>query len=289
MISRSSQYVGVYVDVSNTAQNGGFGMQFDILREFACRGEAVPVRLNAYVAHDPQRAMEDPSYRSGQRGFHDKLREQGFKVIVKNTKWYRDEKGDRVGKANADLDLAVDALMQSEKLDRVLLVTGDGDFVKVVAALQNKGCRVEVVAFDNVSPDLRSEADNYLSGYLIPNLLGFPSAVNAAKGKNWGELGSRVRGTCYYYNQTKGFGFLRFMKQVNATLWDVDSRKPDSPYSTAFFHYSDLPSEIDPSVLPTRETIFEFDLKKSAKSEEGEEQVSFAAGSMKALSTSSQG
>ena len=286
MANRSGQCVGVYVDVSNIAQNGGFGMQFDVLREFACRKEAIPVRLNAYVAHDPQRAAEDPVYRSGQRGFHDKLREQGFKVIVKNTKWYRDEKGDRVGKANADLDLAVDALMQSEKLDRVLLVTGDGDFVKVVAALQNKGCRVEVVAFDNVSPELRSEADKFVSGYLIPNLLGFPPAVPGVKGKNWGELGSRVRGTCYYYNQAKGFGFLRFMKQINATLWDVDSRKPDSPYSTAFFHCTDLPDEIDPTFLPTRETIFEFDLKKSSKKEEGEEQVSFAAGSMKALSVS---
>ena len=285
MMSRNSQHVGVYVDVSNITQNGGFGMQFNILREFACRGDAIPVRLNAYVAHDPQRAMDDPAYKSGQRGFHDKLREQGFKVIVKNTKWYRDEKGDRVGKANADLDLAVDALMQSEKLDRVMLVTGDGDFVKVVAALQNKGCRVEVVAFDNVSPELRSEADNFLSGYLIPNLLGFTSIVTTTKGKEWGEVGSRVRGTCYYYNQSKGFGFLRFMKEISMALWDVDSRKPESPYSTAFFHRTDLPSEIDPLLLPTRETIFEFELKKSTKREEDGEQVSFAVGSLKALST----
>jgi len=285
MMCRNSQYVGVYVDVSNVTQNGGFGMQFDVLREFACRGDAIPVRLNAYVAHDPQRAADDPAYKSGQRGFHDKLREQGFKVIIKNTKWYRDEKGERIGKANADLDLAVDALMQSEKLDRVLLVTGDGDFVKVVAALQNKGCRVEVVAFDNVSPELRSEADEFLSGYLIPNLLGFPSVVPTAKGKSWGEVGSRVRGTCYYYNQSKGFGFLRFMKEISMTLWDVDSRKPESPYSTAFFHRTDLPAEIDPSLLPTREVIFEFELKKSAKSEEENgEHVSFAVGNLKSLS-----
>ena len=36
--------------------------------------------------------------------------------------------------------------------------TGDGDFVQVVRALQNKGCRVEVLAFDNVSEELRREA-----------------------------------------------------------------------------------------------------------------------------------
>jgi hypothetical protein len=261
-------------------------MQFDVLREFACRGGANAVRMNAYVAHDPQRAAEDPAYRNGQRGFHDKLREQGFKVIVKSTKWYRDDKGEKVGKANADLDLAVDALLQSEKLDRVLLATGDGDFVKVVSALQNKGCRVEVVAFDNVSPELRREADLFFSGYLIPNLLGFPSTAVRARGKDWGEIGSRVRGTCYYYNQTKGFGFLRFMNRIGPMLWDVDSRKPDSPYSAAFFHRTDLPDEIDPAILPSREIIFEFELKKSSKGDDEEGQAGFAVGDLKGLLTS---
>jgi hypothetical protein len=47
--------VGVYVDVANIARNGGYGMYYDVLREFACRGEAVPIRLNAYVVFDLDR------------------------------------------------------------------------------------------------------------------------------------------------------------------------------------------------------------------------------------------
>ncbi|WP_247392596.1 NYN domain-containing protein [Ralstonia pseudosolanacearum] len=59
---------------------------------------------------------------------------------MKNVKHFKDEEGNDVSKSNADLDMAVDALTESERLDTVLLVTGDGDFVQVVRALQSKGC-----------------------------------------------------------------------------------------------------------------------------------------------------
>lgn len=259
--------VGVYVDAANIARNGGYGMHYDVLREFACRGEAVPVRLNAYVVYDMDRARDDPDYRAGQYGFHDVIREQGYKVIVKNVKWYADEMGGRIGKANADMEMAVDALLQSQNMDRVLLATGDGDFIQVVNALQNRGCRVEVVAFDNVSSDLRREADMFMSGYLIPGLL-----PPSERGPRWGDIGSRVRGTCYYFNAEKGFGFVRFIKQINDNLWDVDSRKPGSPYKAAFFHVSELPDAALSYELPSRELVFEFELSKATRQPASEEQ-----------------
>ena len=48
--------IGVYVDAANIYRNGGSRMQYDILREFACRDMGEPVRLNAYVTHDADRA-----------------------------------------------------------------------------------------------------------------------------------------------------------------------------------------------------------------------------------------
>jgi uncharacterized LabA/DUF88 family protein len=264
--------VGVYVDVSNIAQNGGYGMHYNILREFACRGDSIPMRLNAYVVHDADRAREDHAYRDGQRGFHDVLREQGFKVIVKNVKWYSDERGGRIGKSNADMELAVDALQQSQNLDRVVLATGDGDFTQVVQALQNRGCRVEIVAFDNVSSDLRRAADMFTSGYLVPGLL--PSLE---RGPRWGEIGSRVRGVCYYFKPDKGYGFLRFMSRISDNLWDVDSRKSGSPYQSVFFHVSELPNNFPLSELPSREIVFEFELTKATKKTELQEQEGLQA------------
>lgn len=259
-IPKSSAKIGVYVDVANINRNGGYGMHYDILREFACRDAAEALRLNAYVSFDPERAREDINYRKGVNGYFSVLREYGFKVIQKNVKWYEDEKGNRYGKANADLDMAVDALLQSQSLDRVLLVTGDGDFVQVVRALQNYGCRVEVAAFDNISRELKREADMFISGYLIPNLLPIKKPDNYPP---WGEINSTVRGYCYHYDEEKGFGFIRYMAKIGPGLWITDSRNSDSPYSSVFFHGSQLPREVNPGNLPSRDMIFEFKLEKS--------------------------
>lgn len=263
--NQSAVRIGVYVDVSNLSQNGGFGMRFDVLRDFACRGNAEPMRLNVYVAFDRERGERDPAYRNGQYGFHSHLRDFGYKVITKEVRWYQDEDGNRYAKANADLDLAVDALLQSEKLNRVLLATGDGDFVQVVRALQNKGCRVEIVAFDNASEDLRREADLFVSGYLVPNLL---PPDQPKGGPAWGEIGSRVRGVCHVHTE-KHYGFLRFMKTIGAELWRTDPRQEDSPYQSVFFHDSSLPREVNASDLPSRNVILEFDLVPSADKTKG--------------------
>ena len=123
----SNSKVGVYVDVANMYSNGGHRMRYDVLRTFASRDNAEMVRLNAYASFDADRAKTDPPYGTSVNNFHSILRDFGYKVITKTVKWYTDEAGKRYGKANADLDLAVDVLLQSQNLDRVLLATGDGD------------------------------------------------------------------------------------------------------------------------------------------------------------------
>ena len=254
--------IGVYVDVSNIAQNGGYGMHYDQLREYACRSHGVAMRLNAYIAYDDEKAKLNPEYKAKTENYHSMLREFGYKVIVKKVKWYMDENNVRLGKANADLDMAVDILSQSDKLDYVLLATGDGDFVQVIKALQSKGCRVEVMAFKNVSNELRREADVFTSGYLIPDLI---PTDNEFYGKTWGEIGSRVRGVCYNWFHDKGYGFLRFIKHLDGDLYKLDTRKTDSPYETVFVHETQLSNQIDAYLLPNRDVIFEFTLEKSDK------------------------
>ncbi|CAJ0792635.1 NYN domain-containing protein [Ralstonia holmesii] len=53
--------------------------------------------------------------------------------------------------------------------DSVLLVTDNGDFVQVVRALQSKGCRVEVLGFENASRELRETAGQFIDGYRTTN------------------------------------------------------------------------------------------------------------------------
>ncbi len=259
------QKVGIYIDVANIAQNGGYGIAYDVLREFACRNNGIAVRLNAYLAYDEERAKIDQEYQRHSLNFHANLRDYGYKVIVKKVRFFFDESGHRYAKANADLDLAVDALLQSDRLDYVLLVTGDGDFLQVIRALQNKGCRVDVLGFRNVSHLLKTESDIFFSGYLVPDLLPVQDEYgHPLNNIPWGEEGSWVRGVCYTYNKDKKFGFFRLLDSINNGLWITDSRKENSPYKSIFFHSSHLPegSEKD---LPNRNQIFEFKLSHGDK------------------------
>jgi uncharacterized LabA/DUF88 family protein len=247
--------VGVYVDAENLRQNGGDRMQYRVLRNIACRESGQAIRLNTYIAFDERRAREDQSYRESMLEYYSAVRDAGFKIIEKKVLHYTGPGGIERSKANADLDMAVDCLLQSEHLDRVVLGTGDGDFVQVVRALQNRGCRVEIVAFENVSGNLRREADYFLSGYLVPGLV--PPA-----GKPWGQPGSRVRGVCYYYPDAgKEVGFFRYLERADGNLWLRDERDEQSPYAVAAFHVNNMPTGFDGTVLPSREIIFEFELE----------------------------
>ncbi len=255
--------VGVYVDTMNISRNGGYGMQYNVLRDFACRGDAEPVRLNAYVMFDQDRADAEPSYGDGQIGFYSLLRDFGYKVIQKNLKWHTDEWGSRFAKANTEMDMALDVVLQAKSLDRVVLATADPEFDRVITLAQNQGARVEVIAFDNVPQSLRTEADLFLSGYLVPDLL--PTAPPKTGGR-WGDLGSRVRGVCYSHSE-KGYGFLRFIKCLSPALWRIDARDSESPYVSVFFHDSQLPPEVGPEDLPSRSIIFDVELAKSESRE----------------------
>ena len=66
-------------------------------------------------------------------------------------------------KGDWDVGMAVDAIKSADKLDVVVIVTGDGDFVPLVMYLkENKGCVVEVIAFgEPASGKLVESADDY--------------------------------------------------------------------------------------------------------------------------------
>ena len=67
-------------------------------------------------------------------------------------------------KGDWDVGLAVDAIKAGAKLDAIVLVTGDGDFVPLVEFLKvNFGCQVEVIAFGrSTSGQLKEAADDFI-------------------------------------------------------------------------------------------------------------------------------
>ncbi len=264
-LPRSPLNVGVYVDLANVA-GGGIRMRFDTLRLYAEMCGTV-LRLNTYFSFDADRAQRDREYENRARNFQQLQRALGYKTNVKEIQWYLDqETGSRIGKANADLDMAVDMLSQSDNLDLVLLVTGDGDFIKVVEHIQNRGRRVELIGFNNVSRALREKVDSFISGWLIPDLVDTPDRQGADRRFiPWGELGSTVRGTCYRHSPDENYGYLSYLKTISPYMWLSNTRNPLSPYDSAFFHDSNLPDDIRPGQLPSRNHIFEFEIGQNEK------------------------
>lgn len=261
----SNLRVGVYVDAENVRYNGGYQMRYDVLRRFAAREGGGLQRLNTYLAFDSERARDDPDYAKKSRTYQQMVRDFGWKITVKHVRRYTDENGNVTTKANADLDMAVDAMLQASKLDVVLLVTGDGDFLQVVTALQNRGCRVELIGFRNVSRQLQQEVDTFYSGFMIPDLL----PISYEPRNDWGQPGSCVRGVCTKWFADKGYGFLRIMDHISPNLWITDPREPDSPYTSVFCHANEVADEVSEDMLTNRETILEFYLNESEQKDNG--------------------
>ncbi|PIE56371.1 MAG: NYN domain-containing protein [Desulfobulbus propionicus] len=232
---------GIYVDAENIKMSGGFGMRYDVLVNMANGPHSQMLRANCYLAEDRERISKDPEYQLRIYTYHDILRNCGFKVIKKVVRRFHDEDGNITYKANSDMDLAIDALLQARNLDRVILVSGDGDFIRLVTALQNNGCRVEVVGFENVSSKLREAADTFTSGFLIPGLLPIPSTRDEAD--TW------QRGTVINFNQERGFGFFRYYRLDKGSLFP----------ETVFFHLSSSTLGSDRPFADSRR-IFEFRL-----------------------------
>ncbi len=230
---------GIYVDAENIRLCGGYGMRYDVLVDMANSGSSVLLRANSYLAEDRARTREDAEYRQKLYRYHDVLRQCGFKVIKKYVKHFVDDEGILTTKANADMDLAIDALLQARNLDRIILLTGDGDFIRLVLALQNMGCRVDVIAFKHVSSELKEVADSYLSGFLVPGLL----PLQSSPGEN------RQRGVPVNYNGDRGFGFMRYYRLSGKGLIA----------ETVFFHCSKSNITNDSLFLDST-NIFEFSI-----------------------------
>lgn len=97
-------------------------------------------------------------------------------MVTKPTKEFTDAMGRRKIKGNMDIELAIDVMEMSQHLDHVVLFSGDGDFRRLVEAVQRKGVRVTVVSTVRSQPpmvadELRRQADNFIELYdLAPDI-----------------------------------------------------------------------------------------------------------------------
>jgi uncharacterized LabA/DUF88 family protein len=155
--------IALFIDGANLfAAARGLGFDIDykrLLDHFASKGRLI--RAFYYTA-----LIEDQDY-SPLRPLVDWLDYNGYTMVTKPTKEYTDAMGRRKIKGNMDIELAIDMLDMAQHLDHAVLLSGDGDFRRLVEAVQRKGVRVSVVSTLRSQPpmvadDLRRQADTFI-------------------------------------------------------------------------------------------------------------------------------
>src|SRR4249919_819583 len=158
-----NERVALFIDGANlysAARSLGFDIDYRrLLKVFREKGRMV--RAYYYTA-----LVEDQEY-SPIRPLIDWLDYNGYTMVTKPTKEFTDAMGRRRIKGNMDIELAIDMLEMAEHIDHAILFSGDGDFRRLVEAVQRKGVRVSVVSTIRSSPpmvsdDLRRQADNFI-------------------------------------------------------------------------------------------------------------------------------
>ncbi len=154
MIKRPEQRIVVLIDTQNMYHSAkhlyGAHLNFGKLVETLV-GDSQLIRAIAYVA---------TSKTGEEKGFFGALTAAGIEVKSKNVIEFAS--GER--KADWDVGIAIDAVKFSDRVDSVVLVTGDGDFVPLVEYLKAKGISVTAAAFGESTSKLLKEAvDEYFN------------------------------------------------------------------------------------------------------------------------------
>ena len=152
-IKNKDQRVAIFIDVQNLYHSAKNLYQARVnFREILKTATAsrMLIRAQAYVVKT-KTGEEKP--------FFDALLALGIETRVKDLQEYYGG----LKKADWDVGIAVDAIKNSEGVDVIVLISGDGDYVPLVEYLKNHGKRVEALAFGkSTSTKLRESVDEFI-------------------------------------------------------------------------------------------------------------------------------
>ena len=159
VIKNKEQRVGVFIDTQNLYHSARnlykARVNFGAVLKEAVAGRKL-VRAVAYVI---------TSETGEEKNFFEALGKLGIETKTKDLQVFYGgfKKGDW------DVGLAVDAIKFASKLDAVVLVAGDGDYVPMVEYIQNLGTQVEAISFGkSTSGKLRDAVDDFIDLSLNP-------------------------------------------------------------------------------------------------------------------------
>jgi len=153
--------VAIFIDGSNFSaalRQLDFRPDYDkILAYYAMLGNVVGAY---YFTALPPSGVETPL-----RKLTDRLQYHGWNLVTKETKTFKDLAGKSTVKGNMDVEIAVKAWKLADKIDELILFSGDGDFRCLVEELQNHAVRVTAVSVHRrdslcmIADELRKQVD----------------------------------------------------------------------------------------------------------------------------------
>ena len=161
MYQRQDQRVAIFIDTQNMYHSAKhlFSARVNFPAVVASAvGDRKMVRALAYVAK---------SKTGEEQAFFEALTQNGIELKMKDVQEFAS--GQK--KADWDVGMTVDAIQIGEKVDVVILVTGDGDFVPLIEHLRSRGVLCEVVAFEaSTNSRLKEVADTFTDLAADPDL-----------------------------------------------------------------------------------------------------------------------
>ncbi|MEK0083675.1 NYN domain-containing protein [Benzoatithermus flavus] len=155
--------VAVFIDGANLYQ-AAKALGFDIDYKRLLKTLSSDCRfLRAYY----YTALLDEQEYSPIRPLVDWLDYNGYTMVTKPLKEFAQSTGRRKYKGNMDVEIAVDVMEVSTHVNHIVLISGDGDFRRLVEAVQRRGVRVTVISTIRTQPpmvadELRRQADFFL-------------------------------------------------------------------------------------------------------------------------------
>ncbi len=162
VIKHAEQRVAILIDAQNLYHSAknlyGRKVNFGAVVTEALANRKL-VRAIAYVI---------TSESGDEKGFFEALEKVGIETKTKDLQVF----AGGAKKADWDVAIAVDAIKLGQKVDSIVIASGDGDFVPVVEYLKsNSGCQVEAIAFRKSSSSKLVEAvDDFIDLDLNPKL-----------------------------------------------------------------------------------------------------------------------
>ena len=191
-----NERIALFIDGSNlyaAARALNFDLDYKRLLDHFSENSML-VRAFYYTA-----LIEDQEY-SPIRPLVDWLDYNGYTMVTKPTKEFTDAFGRKKIKGNMDIELAIDVMEMAEHLDHVIIFSGDGDFRRLVEAIQRKGLRVTVVSTVKSNPpmiadELRRQCDRFIELMdIAPSISRDTASRPARRHDDFRDAGSPILG-----------------------------------------------------------------------------------------------